>query len=174
MPLRVTLPPPLRRLTATSFRSLSSLNQPRPPHLHRPTSSTPHPFAKSRSMSSGMSTAPHPVSSTSDPAPPAEGIDPLTPGASATTAPPDGTSLKPNGDKSKEGKDKQDKQNKSKEKKDKKGGGGGGIGSLELSPPPEFFAERIKIFDEYKAKYDHWVSGEWTDPSAFGRTSYDL
>jgi threonyl-tRNA synthetase len=86
-----------------------------------------------------MSAAAHPVTSTSDPAPPAEGLQPVTPGASDAAA-------------------KQQKQQGKKEKKDKKGGGGAG-GPLELNPPPEFFAERMKIFDEYKAKYDKWVSG---------------
>jgi hypothetical protein len=28
-----------------------------------------------------------------------------------------------------------------------------------LSPAPQFFDERIKIFDEYKAKYDAEVAG---------------
>lgn len=91
--------------------------------------------------------APHPVSSTSDPAPPAEGLEPLTPGASATKA---------NGVSGRE------KQGKAKDKKDKKAGGSGsGGGSLELAEPPEFFAERIKIFDEYKAKYDTWIAGQF-------------
>lgn len=88
-----------------------------------------------------MSTAAHPVSSASDPAPPAEGLNPVTPKAS---------------DASKS----EGKQQKKEGKKDKKAGGGGSSGPLELNPPPEFFAERIKIFDEYKAKYDKWVSGE--------------
>ncbi|WWD15705.1 threonine-tRNA ligase [Kwoniella shandongensis] len=97
-----------------------------------------------------MSTAPHPVSSTSEPARPAEGLEPVTPGASATTVKPDGAK--------KEGKEK-----KVKEKKDKKGAAGGANGPLELNPPPEFFAERIKIYDEYKAKYDKWVSEQPRD-----------
>ena len=91
-----------------------------------------------------MSAAAHPVTSTSDPAPPAEGLQPVTPGAS------DAAPKQQQKGQGKEGK---------KDKKDKKGGGGS-AGPLELNPPPEFFAERIKIFDEYKAKYDKWVSGE--------------
>ena len=102
-----------------------------------------------RNMSSGPSTAIHPVSSTSGPAPPAEGLSPITPGASATKA---------NGDAKKEGKE---KQGKPKEKKDQKASGSGaGGGGLELAEPPGFFAERIKLYDVYKAKYDKWVSGE--------------
>lgn len=81
-----------------------------------------------------MSAEAHPVSSTSKPAPPAEGINPITPAAH-------------------EGKKKEKK-----EKKDKKGGGASG--PLELSPPPEFFAERLKIYDEWKAKYDKFVTGK--------------
>ncbi len=106
------------------------------------------PCLSSRTMSSGPSTATRPVSSTSDPAPPAEGLNPITPGASAA---------KQNGDAPKEGKE---KPGKSKDKKDKKASGGGGGAGLELSTPPEFFAERINIYDEYKAKYDQWVSGK--------------
>jgi threonyl-tRNA synthetase len=44
-----------------------------------------------------------------------------------------------------------------KPKKDK--AAGGSSGPLELSPAPQFFDERIKIFDEYKAKYDAEVAG---------------
>ena len=101
-----------------------------------------------RTMSSGASLANHPISSTSDPAPPAEGIHPVTPGAGAS---------KTNGDSGKESREKQSKGG----KKDVNGGSGrgGGGGSLELSPPPGFFAERIRIFDEHKAKQDKWISG---------------
>lgn len=81
-----------------------------------------------------MSAEAHPVSSTSKPAPPAEGVNPITPAAH-------------------EGKKKEKK-----DKKDKKGGGASG--PLELSPPPEFFAERLKIYDEWKAKYDKFVAGK--------------
>lgn len=47
------------------------------------------------------------------------------------------------------------------DKKDKKGGGGA---IAELNPPPEFFAERIKIFDEYKAKYEAHVAAQPRSP----------
>lgn len=103
------------------------------------------------------SAALHPVHSTSEPARAAEGLEPVTPHASATVPHKDKPKSQPNGaGAGKEGKDKP--QGKPKEKKDKKSGGG--AGPLELSPPPEYFAERIKIFDEYKAKYDKWVSGK--------------
>ena len=86
------------------------------------------------------SSAPHPTSSTSEPQRLAEGVNPITPENSKSKGPPEG------------------KDGKKKDKKEKKGGGG----ALELNPPPEYFAERIKIYDEYKAKYDKWVSGEQT------------
>ncbi|GFZ46394.1 Threonine--tRNA ligase [Saitozyma sp. JCM 24511] len=96
----------------------------------------------------------HPVHSTSEPAHAAEGLEPVTPGASATgkhavgAAQPDGVK-----------KEKPQQQGKGKDKKDKKAAAGGEAkGPLELSPPPEYFQERIKIYDEYKAKYDKWVS----------------
>lgn len=89
-------------------------------------------------ISRNMSAAAHPVSSAADPAPPAEGLNPVTPKASDAA--------------------KAEAKQQKKDKKEKKGGGSSG--PLELNPPPEFFAERIKIFDEYKAKYDKWVSGE--------------
>ena len=90
-----------------------------------------------------MSAAAHPVSSTSDPAPPAEGLAPVGAGNVSQSG------SKPQQQK-KDGKA-------GKEKKDKKAGNSSG--PLELNPPPEFFAERMKIFDEYKAKYDKWVAG---------------
>lgn len=102
-----------------------------------------------------MSTSAHPVSSTAQPARPAEGLEPITPGASATSASAEGAT-KPNGGAAKQEGQKQ--QQPKKDKKEKKSGGGGGSG--ELNPPPEYFAERIKIFDEYKAKYDKFVAGE--------------
>lgn len=86
------------------------------------------------------STAPHPVHSTAEAPKPAEGLEPVTAGASATPA----------GKAGKEGKQ-------GKPKKEK--AGGGTSGPLELSPAPEFFDERIKIFDEYKKKYDAEVAG---------------
>jgi hypothetical protein len=85
------------------------------------------------------STAPHPVHSNADAPKPAEGLEPVTAGASATPA------AKP-ANEGKQGKPKKDK-------------GGGSSGPLELSPAPQFFDERIKIFDEYKAKYDAEVAG---------------
>jgi threonyl-tRNA synthetase len=88
------------------------------------------------------STAPHPVHSNADAPKPAEGLDPVTAGASATPA--------AAGKQQKEGKQ-------GKPKKEK--AAGGSSGPLELSPAPEFFDERIKIFDEYKKKYDAEVAG---------------
>ncbi|WVQ98556.1 threonine-tRNA ligase [Kwoniella sp. CBS 9459] len=96
-----------------------------------------------------MSAAAHPVSSSSDPAKPAEGLEPVTPGASATTV-------------NNKKQDQNPKQFKVKEKKEKKQGGGGG--QLELNPPPEFFAERIKIYDEYKEKYEKFVAEQERKP----------
>ncbi|KAK4687280.1 threonyl-tRNA synthetase, partial [Tremellales sp. Uapishka_1] len=104
-----------------------------------------------------MSTSVHPVVSTSKPAPP-PAIEP----EAAAVAPQEKAAKQP--------KDKKE----GKPKKDKKGGGSSGevskciwLGVVsanllyeQLSPPPEFFAERIKIFDEYKAKYEKWVSGK--------------
>lgn len=84
-----------------------------------------------------MSAAAHPVTSTANPAPPAEGLEPVTPKASDAAKA-------------------EAKHQKKEAKKEKKGGSSG---PLELNPPPEFFQERIKIFDEYKAKYDKWVAG---------------
>lgn len=97
-----------------------------------------------------MSTAIHPVTSTSEPAAPAEGLDPVTSGASATPA----------------AAKKAEKVEKA-AKKEKKGGGGG-TGPQELSPPPEFFQERIKIFDEYKAKFEKWVAGMYPPRIHYG------
>jgi threonyl-tRNA synthetase len=90
------------------------------------------------------STAPHPVSSTAEAHKPAEGLEPVTAGASATPAP--AAAGKP-GKEGKAGKPKKDK------------AAGGSSGPLELSPAPEYFDERIKIFDEYKKKYDAEVAG---------------
>lgn len=98
-----------------------------------------------------VSNAPHPVSSTAEPPKAAEGLEPVTASASSTPAA------------AKQAQSKEGKQGKP--KKDKGGGGGGGSGGpLELNPPPGYFEERIKIFDEWKAKYDADVAGE----SAFG------
>ena len=55
----------------------------------------------------------------------------------------------------------QQQQGQKKEKKDKKAGAGASAGPLELSPPPEYFQERIKIFDEYMEKYKKHVAGEY-------------
>lgn len=125
---------------------------------------TPFDFPFQTMSASGMSTGPHPISSTADPAPPAEGLESVTPGASATTTP--AVKGGANGDGAKDGK-------KQKEKKDKKAGGGSS-GPLELSPPPEYFAERIKIFDEYKVKYDKWVAGELGYPYRQGELCTDV
>jgi threonyl-tRNA synthetase len=99
-------------------------------------------------------TTAHPVHSTAKPAHAAEGLNPVTPGASATSARVEGAT-KPEG-----AKKAQQQSGKSKDKKEKKAGGGEDKGPLELSPPPEYFAERIKIYDKYKAKYDKWAAGE--------------
>ncbi|EIW70244.1 threonine-tRNA ligase [Tremella mesenterica] len=97
-----------------------------------------------------MSTAAtHPISSTSQPPKAAERLEPVTPGASAT---------KPHASDEKGVKEKP-----AKAKKDKKAGGGDG-GPLELSPPPEYFSERIKIYDEWKVKYDKWVAEQPREP----------
>ncbi|WVR04974.1 threonine-tRNA ligase [Kwoniella sp. DSM 27419] len=97
-----------------------------------------------------MSAATHPVSSTSEPAKPAEGLEPVTPGASATAV-------------EKKQEQGQQGQKQKKDKKEKKQGNGGG-GQLEVSPPPAFFAERIKIYDEYKLKYDKFVAEQERKP----------
>ncbi|KAI7093179.1 threonyl-tRNA synthetase-like protein, partial [Hortaea werneckii] len=39
-----------------------------------------------------------------------------------------------------------------------------GAPSLEMSPPPEFFASRNKIFDKRKAEYDEWVAKQPREP----------
>lgn len=52
----------------------------------------------------------------------------------------------------------------SKEKKDKKAGAGASSGPLEVTPPPQFFEDRIKIWDEYMAKYKQHVAGEFGRP----------
>ncbi|ORY32072.1 threonine-tRNA ligase [Naematelia encephala] len=101
----------------------------------------------SRAMSAeaGLSTAPHPTTSISEPAAPAQDLTSPSPAANGSKPP-------------KEGKP---KEGKVKEKKEKKSGESE---PLELSPPPEFFSERIKIYDEYKAKYDKWVSEQPREP----------
>ncbi|KAI0729485.1 hypothetical protein C8Q72DRAFT_884263 [Fomitopsis betulina] len=47
---------------------------------------------------------------------------------------------------------------KHKEKKEKVAMAGGSL--LELSPKPEFFDHRIKMFDQLKAEYDEWVKAQ--------------
>jgi threonyl-tRNA synthetase len=102
--------------------------------------------------------ASHPVSSSSEPI---RGAEVSASAAKSAVPPPSQVEAAQKGadgapKEAKEGKEKPQGQ----KKKDKKaGGGGGGAGPLELSPPPEYFAERIKIYDEYKAKYDKWVAG---------------
>jgi hypothetical protein len=97
-----------------------------------------HKHARSlRNMSSHSqhpSTAPQPIA-------PVEGAVPVT--AASSDASPAPAVVK------------KEKAGKAKDKK----GGSTGAGLADLNPPPEFFQERIKIFDEYKAKYDKWVSG---------------
>lgn len=99
-----------------------------------------------------MSSAPRPVSSTAEPPKAAEGLEPVTAGASSTPA----AAAAAAAPAAKQGQPKEAKEGKP--KKDK--GGGGSSGPLELTPPPAYFEERIKIFDEYKAKYDAEVAGE--------------
>lgn len=57
-------------------------------------------------------------------------------------------------------KQKQPQQQQQGHKKEKKSGGA----VAELNPPPEFFAERIKIFDEYMAKYNEFVAAQPRTP----------
>ena len=87
------------------------------------------------------STAPHPVSSTAEAPAPAVGSEQTAAGASAPAA-----AGKP-AKEAKAGKPKKDK------------AASGPSGPLELSPAPEYFDERIKIFDEYKKKYDAEIAG---------------
>lgn len=128
-------------MLSRSFKStLSSLN--RSSHAFNPRPLYTPLYA--RTILRNMSAAAHPITSTSEPAAPAEDIKAVAAQASNTAKAPKQQQQKgAEGDK--------------KSKKDKKGGSSG---PLELNPPPEFFADRIKIFDEYKAKYDKWVSGE--------------
>ena len=88
------------------------------------------------------STAPHPVSSTAEAPAPAVGSEQTAAGASAPAA----AAGKP-AKEAKAGKPKKDK------------AASGPSGPLELSPAPEYFDERIKIFDEYKKKYDAEIAG---------------
>lgn len=154
MTIRVSLSGSRRYLLHSyGFCAARFRQSPLPTLPHSSQSTLPYSQSRSslRNMSSGPSTATHPVSSTSDEAPPAEGLNPVTPGASAT---------KTNGDAGKEGKPKQEKPGKKEKKAAGGSGGGGGGSSLELHEPPGFFAERIKIYDEWKAKYDQRVAGE--------------
>ena len=122
---------------------VSSVRRARVYHINRPINRA--------SFARIMSTAPHPVSSTAEPPKAAEGLEPVTAGASSTSA-----AVAPAPAAAKQGQPKEGKAGKP--KKDK--GGGGSSGPLELNPPPGYFEERIKIFDEYKAKYDADVAGE--------------
>lgn len=101
-----------------------------------------------------MSTSIHPVSSTADPAPTTG--QPSLP-LPDVTAPHDTAVPPPVAEQPAKGKQQQQPKEK-KDKKDKKGGGASS-GPLELSPPPEYFEERIKIFDEYMDKYKKFVAG---------------
>lgn len=121
-------------------------------------------IANTRDMSASI----HPVASSADPATGDQPAHPL-PDVTAphdTAPPPKVDAPAPSGAAKKEGKPQKQggggapQQGKSKDKKDKKGGGGGSSGPLELSPPPEYFEERIKIFDEYMEKYKKHVAGE--------------
>lgn len=83
----------------------------------------------------------------------------MTAGASATPVSP--KEDKGKGKEGKQGKPKKEKAegaagDSAKAKKEKPAPSG----PLELSPAPEYFDERIKIFDEYKAKYDAEVAGK--------------
>jgi threonyl-tRNA synthetase len=57
----------------------------------------------------------------------------------------------------------QQNQKPKKEKKAAAQGPNGPIGA-ELAPPPEYFEERIKIFDEYMAKYEAFVAEQPRNP----------
>lgn len=127
-------------LISRSLRSLSLTSARRAPQYSFNTSTRSLGPQILRTMSS---TAPHPVSSTAEPPKAAEGLEPVTAGASSTPA-----AAKPAHPK--EGKQ-------AKPKKDK--GGGGSSGPLELQPPPGYFEERIKIFDEWKAKNEAAIAG---------------
>ena len=101
--------------------------------------------------------ATHPVSSSADPKPVEQQPSHPLPDVTAphdTAAPPkvaeEGKKAAPA---------KQQQQGAKKEKKDKKAGSGASAGPLELTPPPEYFEERIKIFDEYMEKYKKHVAG---------------
>lgn len=143
-----SIPPSRRTFTSRNMSSAAESSQP------------PAPAPQSESSTSEI---PKLADGMKDVVPDQSAGAPAAAAAAATATPgpapmPDGAAAAAGSGKSKgppEGKD-----GKKKEKKDKKGGGGGGGGSLELNPPPEFFAERIKIYDEYKAKYDKFVAGE--------------
>jgi threonyl-tRNA synthetase len=49
-------------------------------------------------------------------------------------------------------------------KKEKGGDGGAEGGALELSPPPQFIAHRIKVFDSLKEKYDAEIAAKPREP----------
>jgi threonyl-tRNA synthetase len=53
---------------------------------------------------------------------------------------------------------------KQKVKKEKGGDGGAEGGALELSPPPQFIAHRIKVFDSLKEKYDAEIAAKPREP----------
>jgi threonyl-tRNA synthetase len=119
-----------------------------------------------------MSSAAHPVSSSADPVP--VGAQPSHPLPDVTK--PHETAAPPQaadpaaavGDK----KPKQAQGGQKKEKKDKKAGGAASAGPLEVKPPPEFFAERIKIFDEHMEKYKQFVAG--TSPPSIASPHDDI
>lgn len=102
-----------------------------------------------------MATSVHPVSSSAEASKATQPTHPLPDVTSPhDTAPPPPVAGEPKQAKQ------QATKGQPKEKKDKKAGGGGsGAGPLELSPPPEYFQERVKIFDEYMEKYKKSIAG---------------
>lgn len=113
--------------------------------------SAAHPVSSSADPKSATAQPSHPlpdVTAPHDTAPPV----PVA-GAADGAAPAEKKAAKPQ-------QQQQQQQGQKKEKKDKKAGAGASAGPLELSPPPEYFQERIKIFDEYMEKYKKHVAGE--------------
>lgn len=101
-----------------------------------------------------MSSAPHPVSST------AQGQDPVssvTDGAAQLAL--------NNGDDAAAAQKKQQQQQGKKDKQEKKqkaskDADASSKAPLELTPPPEFFAHRMQLFDKLKAEQDAAAAGE--------------
>lgn len=121
-----------------------------------------------------MSTSLHSVGSTAEPAAPSQPSGPM-PDVTAPhdTAPPPPVAAAPDGEQPKGKPQQQQQKGQPKEKKEKKSGGGGSSGPLEVTPPPQFFEDRIKIFDEYMAKYKQHIAGELPPPlKSAGRTNW--